>query len=338
MLYKWLVDMTQQPSTIAVVDVAKKMCKHLEISGIDFVPGSHRQSLAFSMDPKVAPGASKLVTDYRDLQLEYGGPYMDRRFDPKADSRVPFDPDAWQRRVLDSIDEDNSMLVVAPTSAGKTFISFYAMKKTLQESDDSVLVYVAPTKALVNQVAAEVIARFSKSYDEKAGKSLWAIRTSDYSTNNPTQAQILVTVPQILQQMLLSPINSQGQNPWTKRVKRIIFDEVHSIGNAEDGHIWEQILLATPCPVIALSATVGNPSEFRDWIAASQAKSGRKMDMIVHEVRYSELRKFVHQPPRVLAFQGLQKVEQLPVPGLDEGHAKCDNFKFLHPVSVLTAK
>ena len=53
-------------------------------------------------------------------------------------------------------------IYAAPTSAGKTFISFYAMEKTLKESDDSILVYIAPTKALVTQVAAEVYARFSK--------------------------------------------------------------------------------------------------------------------------------------------------------------------------------
>ena len=37
------------------------------------------------------------------------------------------------------------------------------MEKTLKESDDNILVYIAPTKALVTQVAAEVYARFSKN-------------------------------------------------------------------------------------------------------------------------------------------------------------------------------
>ena len=37
------------------------------------------------------------------------------------------------------------------------------MEKTLKESDDNILVYIAPTKALVTQVAAEAYARFSKN-------------------------------------------------------------------------------------------------------------------------------------------------------------------------------
>lgn len=87
-----------------------------------------------------------------DWQLRVFGEHMDRSFDSKPDSRVKFEPDKWQRDVLDRLDRDESVLVVAPTSAGKTFISYYAMKQVLTSSDDGILVYVAPTKALVTQV------------------------------------------------------------------------------------------------------------------------------------------------------------------------------------------
>ena len=36
------------------------------------------------------------------------------------------------------------------------------MEKVLRDDDNGVLVYIAPTKALVNQIAAEVYARFTK--------------------------------------------------------------------------------------------------------------------------------------------------------------------------------
>lgn len=74
-----------------------------------------------------------------DFQLRHLGPYMDRNLDSAPDSRVPFEPDGWQRKVLDELDEDHSVFVVAPTSAGKTFISFYAMERILRANDDGVL-------------------------------------------------------------------------------------------------------------------------------------------------------------------------------------------------------
>lgn len=132
------------------------------------------------------PGGAKM------FQLEHCGPYLEREIGSAIDERVPFRPDAWQRKVLDAIDENHSLFVVAPTSAGKTFISFYAMKQVLTNDDDGVIVYVAPTKALVNQIAAEIQARFSKSF-KRPGKSVWAIHTRDYRMNNATGCQILVT-------------------------------------------------------------------------------------------------------------------------------------------------
>lgn len=153
------------------------------------------------------------------FQLVHCGPFLERSFNANVDARVQFKPDEWQSHVLDYIDADKSVFVVAPTSAGKTFISFYAMQKILRADDDGVLVYVAPTKALVNQIAAEIQARYAKNF-KYGGKSVWAIHTRDYRINNPTGCQILVTVPAILQIMLLSPSNARS---WSTRVRRIIF-------------------------------------------------------------------------------------------------------------------
>ncbi|KAL4797903.1 DEAD/DEAH box helicase [Aspergillus venezuelensis] len=264
-----------------------------------------------------------------EFQLIHAGPYMDRSMGSATDSRFhDFEPDKWQREVLDEIDARRSLFMVAPTSAGRTFISFYAMKQILEEDDDGVLVYVAPTKALVNQIAAEVQARFSKSYNDTAGKSVWAIHTRDYRINNPGGCQILITVPHILQIMLLAPTNAKT---WSPRIKRIIFDEVHCIGQAEDGVIWKQLLLLAPCPIIALSATVGNPDEFKDWLEKAQNANGLELKMIQHKTRYSDLRKYVYRPPKEFVFNGLAVPSQLSALGLDGN----PHMGFLHPVASL---
>jgi len=209
-----------------------------------------------------------------------------------------------------------------------TDIRFYAMRQILKEDDDGILVYVAPTKALVNQIAAEVQARFSKSYPAKSTKSVWAIHTRDHRINNPMHCQILITVPHILQIMLLAPSNANG---WTPRLRRIIFDEVHCIGQADDGVVWEQLLLMSPCPIIALSATVGNPQEFQSWLKHAQGTNGFDLKMIQHQHRYSDLRKYLFCPPRKFSFSGFSSPSGLSHLGLDE----ADDMKFIHPALSL---
>lgn len=137
--------------------------------------------------------------DFQKFQLLHCGSLMDRQTGAKPDDRVQFHPDKWQRDVLDELDQGHSIFVVAPTSAGKTFISFHAISKILQEDDNGVLVYVAPTKALVNQIAAEIHARFKKTYPPNSGKTVWAIHTRDIRFGDPMKCQILVTVPHMLQ-------------------------------------------------------------------------------------------------------------------------------------------
>lgn len=126
---------------------------------------------------------------------------MARNMESSRDPRVDFYPDGWQRQLLDAVDNRESALIVASTSAGKTFISFYAMKEVLQENkqakaqDRGFVVCVCPSKALVQQTAAEVY----KRYGDIVGTFT---RDRKHKLND---CQVLVTVPECLDILLLNP-------------------------------------------------------------------------------------------------------------------------------------
>lgn len=150
---------SKAPVSKEIVLHMTKICTLLGITDAltSFEPSPVERKLSFVFKYPANTAILKIVGTQSEFQLNYCGPYMDRMLDAKPDARVSsFVPDGWQRDVLDQLDSNKSVFVVAPTSAGKTFISFYAMEQVLRADNDGVLVYVAPTKALVNQIAAEV--------------------------------------------------------------------------------------------------------------------------------------------------------------------------------------
>ena len=228
---------------------------------------------------------------YNRFQLEYCGPYMLRNVDSAPDDRVTkFYPDKWQRDLLDVADAAQSALIVAPTSAGKTFISYYVMKnvlafnKTVERSrDKGIVVYCSPNKALVNQVSADVYQRYGP---------VFGTATEDHQDKALT-SEVLITVPSILEKLLLAP----NREEWVRKIRWVIFDEVHLISSAGEGSIWERCLSLIRCPFLALSATVGNPRGFHSWLSRLDALRGRKVHLIVHETRWSDLEKGMYLPP-----------------------------------------
>ncbi|KAG8944708.1 hypothetical protein FRC04_001607 [Tulasnella sp. 424] len=302
------IDILKPSSSIKPTETAKKL--------LTFQPArfAHRDRSKPALYPFL-----RLPSHPIDFQLEHYGVYMDRSMDGQVDARVSFIPDAWQRNVLDRLDRRESVLVVAPTSAGKTFISYYAMEQVLRESDDGVLVYVAPTKPLVNQIVAEISARFEKSL--KSG-TVWAEHTRDWRIHEPHKCQILVTVPEMLAIMLLSPALAAR---WVPRLRWIVLDEIHTIGQQDGGAVWEQLILFAPCPIIGLSATIGNPEEFSRWLESVQEQHGFKYNLIQHKHRYSHLRKFTYTMSREpIEFKGFSSEPPPDVKSI-----------YIHPMSVL---
>lgn len=128
--------------------------------------------------------------------------------------------------------------------------------------------------------------------------------------------------------MLMSPSNAKT---WSPRIKRIIFDEVHSISNADDGLVWEQLLMLAPCPIIALSATIGNVKDFGSWLTSTQQALGNELEVVEHPYRYSDLRCHGYTPPSSFVFEGLEDPVKLAPLGLASGAG----FDFIHPVASL---
>eukprot|EP01116_Phalansterium_solitarium_P013512 TRINITY_DN30896_c0_g1_i1.p1 TRINITY_DN30896_c0_g1~~TRINITY_DN30896_c0_g1_i1.p1 ORF type:complete len:1741 (-),score=432.81 TRINITY_DN30896_c0_g1_i1:116-5338(-) len=304
------------------------------LCAIGLVDTAHRMALSLfpgsSRNEKIKKASPTHPVEFSDVrfQMIHFGHLMQRDVDAAPDPRVPqFKPDKWQRELLDVVDNRESALVCAPTSAGKTFISYYAMETVLRESDSGVIVYVSPTKALVNQVNTQVKKYFGNKHYEHPGYSVSGVYTRDYRTDNFLSCQILVTVPEILEILLLSPLhNAEGK--WGSRIKYVIFDEVHCIGDMDGGEVWEHLLLLTACPFIALSATIGNPVEFHQWLQKAQGLRGHNVRLVQHAKRWSDLQKHV--------FFAEDKV--------DSGSALNDGrppsgvaIKLLHPASVLQA-
>ncbi|KAJ4427879.1 hypothetical protein ANN_23886, partial [Periplaneta americana] len=238
-----------------------------------------------------------------DFQLLHLGEDLDRELAGEPDNRVEgFIPDKWQRKLFDSIDKRQSVLVVAPTSSGKTYASYYCMEKVLREGNDGVVVYVAPTKALVNQVAATIYARF-KNKAMPAGKSVYGVFTRDYRTNDEN-SQILVTVPECLELLLLSP----RRHDWAQRLQYIIFDEIHCLAGQAGGFSWECGLLLIRCPFLALSATIEEPEALHAWLQSMQnfkqeqdeihgsrkSLDCYKVNLVVYSDRHADLKKQVY--------------------------------------------
>ena len=163
--------------------------------------------------------------------------------------------DPFQEKAIKYIESGHSVIVSAPTGAGKTVIAEYVINDCLAKNRKAV--YTAPIKALSNQKFRE----FQGSFPGKIG-----ILTGDVSIN--PEAAILIMTTEIFRNKVLEESQSLKDYSW------IIFDEIHYLDDYERGTVWEESLIFLPkhMKMLALSATIPNIQEFADWIHSIHKK------------------------------------------------------------------
>jgi superfamily II RNA helicase len=174
----------------------------------------------------------------------------------------PFELDEFQKDACKYINEGKSVVVCAPTGAGKTVIAQHAIHRALEEGKR--IFYTTPLKALSNQ----------KYYDfgEKYGTEKVGLLTGDTSINR--NGQIVVMTTEVFRNMLYGT-NFGSVTDNMKNVKYVVLDEVHYMNDEQRGTVWEESIIYCPTNVqiIALSATVANADELTDWINTVHSKT-----------------------------------------------------------------
>ncbi|XP_044754948.1 exosome RNA helicase MTR4-like [Coccinella septempunctata] len=157
--------------------------------------------------------------------------------------------DPFQKESILCIENNQSVLVSAHTSAGKTVIAEYAIALCLKNKQR--VIYTSPIKALSNQKYRE----FNDEFKDVG------LMTGDV-TINPT-ASCLIMTTEILRNMLYKGSDVIREVAW------IIFDEIHYMRDKSRGVVWEETLIMLPhnARFVFLSATIPNAKQFIQWIS-----------------------------------------------------------------------
>ena len=186
--------------------------------------------------------------------------------------------DAWAERFPDGLNDlqimavneyqvldRSSVLVVAPTSAGKTFVGEMAAIRAISEGRK--VVFLLPYRALVNEKYED----FEAIYAERLG--LQVIRCcGDYLDQTEVFLKGKFDIAILTFEMFLAL--TVGHPPILHRLGLIVIDEAQFIGDSHRGISVELLLTYLRASrqwgiqpqLVLLSATIGNLNHFHEWL------------------------------------------------------------------------
>jgi ATP-dependent RNA helicase HelY len=163
--------------------------------------------------------------------------------------RLDFEPDEFQLKAFDALDDGRHVIVAAPTGAGKTLVADYAVARGLDQGRR--IFYTTPIKALSNQKYHDLA--------QANGADQVGLLTGDNNVNGDAAAVVMTT--EVLRNMLYAGSSLDG-------LATVVLDEVHYLQDAYRGPVWEEVIIHLPrhIQLVCLSATVSNADELARWI------------------------------------------------------------------------
>ncbi|KAI8014695.1 DExH-box ATP-dependent RNA helicase DExH10 [Camellia lanceoleosa] len=230
----------ESPTTTTTLGKRKVTEKEEE----DWEFASKRRNLARTCVHEVAVPSGYASTKDESIHGTLSNPV----YTGKMAKTYPFDLDPFQQVSVACLERNESVLVSAHTSAGKTAVAEYAIAMAFR--DKQRVIYTSPLKALSNQKYRELNQEFSDV----------GLMTGDVTLS--PNASCLVMTTEILRGMLYRGSEVLKEVSW------VIFDEIHYMKDRERGVVWEESIIFLPPAIkmVFLSATMSNATEFVEWI------------------------------------------------------------------------
>ncbi|MDQ2703867.1 MAG: ligase-associated DNA damage response DEXH box helicase [Pseudomonadota bacterium] len=215
---------------------------------------------------KPGPGPAKTAATLPDPFIKW---FAQRGWSPRA----------HQIELLAKAQAGKSVLLIAPTGAGKTLAGFMPTltdlavrpKRKPGEARCGIhTLYISPLKAL----AVDIERNLAKPVEEMQLPITLETRTGDTPAHKRQRQKlvppdILLTTPEQLALL----IASSDAKRFFEDLRYVVFDELHSLVTSKRGHLLALGLarlraIVPGLQAIGLSATVADPDELRRWLVA----------------------------------------------------------------------
>jgi pre-mRNA-splicing helicase BRR2 len=209
-------------------------------------------------------------TELLDLQPLPVSALRDKEYEALYQEFTHFNPIQTQA-FTELYDNDDNVLVAAPTGSGKTICAEFAMLRLFKKNPTGRCVYVVPLEELVGERLSDWQKRFGA---QGLGKNI-VVLTGDTTTDLPLLEEGEIILSTAERWDILSRRWKQRKN--VQNVALFIVDELHLIGG-QHGPVMEVVLsrmryiaaqVESKTRIVALGSSVANAKDLGDWIGAS---------------------------------------------------------------------